>query len=219
MSSGKAGEKKSIKFISFLVRAIFKTFCLALRLFYMRSNNYGLFLGPLVYINFSRPEANRTETTRFTDLPIPTRYVPDTYPIRTGSGCILFTFGTEQPTFHWVYLWCPGRRFHLFIILCILSIYLFYSIPSTHPPIRPAECLTVWLTTKTYVCSWILIFLPFCSAAFVLFRTLFSPMQLFSHSRCINWVFLPFICWHLFIVDWGYSGQGVYNLRLYARLY
>jgi len=217
MSSGKAGEKKSIKFISFLVRAIFKTFCLALRLFYMRSNNYGLcFLARLFILTSADPKRIGLKRN---DLRI-YRYLPDTFPIRTryepaAAAFCLHLELSNPPSTGFI---CDARAGGS-IYLLFYAYYPFTYSTLFHPPIRPAECLTVWLTTKTYVCSWILIFLPFCSAAFVLFRTLFSPMQLFSHSRCINWVFLPFICWHLFIVDWGYSGQGVYNLRLYARLY
>lgn len=98
---------------------------------------------PYVYINFSRcrTEAKRAKNEpifRFSDFPIRTRYF-----VYIGNGCRSLPGALSTG---------PGRCvFHLFIILCILSIYLFYFIPSIHPSICPSsDCPSGSLPKPTY---------------------------------------------------------------------
>lgn len=191
MSSGKAGEKKSIKFISFLVRAIFKTFCLALRLFYMRSNNYGLcFLARLFILTSADPKRIGLKRN---DLRI-YRYLPDTFPIRTryepaAAAFCLHLELSNPPSTGFI---CDARAGGS-IYLLFYAYYPFTYSTLFHPPIHPSDRLNVSLSGSLPKPTYVHEFWFFCRSVRLLlfcFVHYLAPCSYFH----IQGVLIEFFC-------------------------
>jgi len=131
-------------------------------------------------------------------------------------------------------LWCPRGRFHLFIILCILSIYLFYFIPyihlSTYLSVRPSEYLNVRLALAHYQNLRMFMNFDFFFAKLNVWLVLFcfvhylAPCSYFHIQGVLIEFFFRAVHMLAFIHSWlgvfvPFKRQCVNNLRFYSCLY